>query len=316
MPIDPHIADAMLPVARRLLRIWVQLPNAQSIGFLVLHPDAAKTCLDLAHFKHCVKKALVRMAFRALTASGAAYVARELLQRNRVTVITYHDVSRAKADEHLDWLKSRYNIISLNTYLDAMKSGRLGDLPRKAMVITLDDGWRQNLELVPVLRRHDVPATIFICSDFARREAILPKDDKRFLTEEEIATMRPYVDFQAHTVSHARLPYASHEEAALEISRCKRYLESELGLTIRSLAYPNGDYSRRDMALAQAAGYECALTEDPGSNSKKANPYCLKRTCILDDADIDELIAKSSGAWWMVRRLLKKQAFGEVKNPG
>jgi peptidoglycan/xylan/chitin deacetylase (PgdA/CDA1 family) len=47
-----------------------------------------------------------------------------------------------------------------------MAMARRGSLPpRGAVWISLDDGWRGNLDLVPVIDRHHVPVTIFLATE-------------------------------------------------------------------------------------------------------------------------------------------------------
>jgi peptidoglycan/xylan/chitin deacetylase (PgdA/CDA1 family) len=100
-----------------------------------------------------------------------------------------------------------------------------------------------------------------------------------------------------------------------EIVQSKQILEKEFGLNIYALAYPNGDYSKRDIALAKDAGYQCALTVDFGFNSKKTDPFRLKRICVNDATDLNELVVKASGAWDFFKTINGlKQATG-LKKP-
>ncbi len=79
--------------------------------------------------------------------------------------------------------------------------------------------------------------------------------------------MRKCVNFQSHTLFHPILPNCSDEEARIEIINSKKKLEIEYGLVINSIAYPNGDYSERDILLAKEAGYKCGITVDFGFNT-------------------------------------------------
>jgi peptidoglycan/xylan/chitin deacetylase (PgdA/CDA1 family) len=74
-------------------------------------------------------------------------------------------VSPETLDMQLQVLRQHFEVVHLDDWLSSRAAGR--DLPRRACAITFDDGWRDNFEFAfPVLRQHQVPATIFLVSDF------------------------------------------------------------------------------------------------------------------------------------------------------
>ena len=55
-------------------------------------------------------------------------------------------------------------------------------LPPRSVVVTFDDGWRDNfLYAAPVLRRQGIPATIFLATDLIGTEAVFWQERLRFL---------------------------------------------------------------------------------------------------------------------------------------
>jgi len=69
----------------------------------------------------------------------------------------------------LRWLKRAATIVDLTTALDTLAAGER--LPRRAVAITFDDGYRDNLELaVPMLESLDVPATFFLAPRLLSRD--------------------------------------------------------------------------------------------------------------------------------------------------
>jgi len=68
----------------------------------------------------------------------------------------------------------------------------------------------------------------------------------------------------AHTRTHPRLSRISPDRAREEIFGSKKSLEDRFGIPVRHFCYPYGDYSPRVRDLVEEAGYETAVTVDPG----------------------------------------------------
>jgi peptidoglycan/xylan/chitin deacetylase (PgdA/CDA1 family) len=271
---------------------------------------------------------------------------RTTIQRNRVTILVYHSPTEATMVEHLRFLRTRYRIITLRRFVDAHRRNEIDKLPRKSLVITFDDGHRSNQCLTDLLSRLRIPATVFVCTGIvgtgrrfwfrhvpnAAELARVPDDERLRRLEanglvaeidgaEREALSRPEMeamsqgtfDFQSHTISHPILPQCVAAKAEREIVESKRQLEEDYGFDVYALAYPNGDYSDRECALTQAAGYECALTVDLGFNSGKTDLFRLKRISIDDGDGKAELTVKACGLWGLLKRLVRTQPYGYVQ---
>lgn len=73
-------------------------------------------------------------------------------------------ISPEALDMHLSILKRLgAEFVSLDTWLEAQRQNKTQ--PRLAVAVTFDDGWQDNYEhAFPVLKKHKVPATIFLVS--------------------------------------------------------------------------------------------------------------------------------------------------------
>src|SRR5262249_43161506 len=190
--------------------------------------------------------------------------------------------------------------------------------------------------------KHDVPVTIFLCSGLidtrrrfwfrheatsaivqqlktvpdGERLAILCEagfeetkefDARQALSASELQGLKTKADFQSHTVFHPILPRCSSERAGAEITTSKLALQTRLGNEVYAFAYPNGEYSERELRLVEKAGYRCALTLDRGCNTARTPLFRLRRICIPDDAGRPELLVKASGLWGRIRAVLAKK---------
>jgi peptidoglycan/xylan/chitin deacetylase (PgdA/CDA1 family) len=287
-----------------------------------------------------MKSRMRRLLFLGLRLTCLPLLIREVVQRKKVTIIAYHDPSPEVFDAHLTVLEHKYNIVALSVYVEAMQQGAIGTLPPKTLIITLDDGHRSNYALRTVIDRHNVPVTIFLCSGLMdtrrrfwfrhdatsgivqqlktvpdeERLAILRKtgfeetrefEERQALSAKEIEELKSQVDLQSHSVFHPILPRCVSARAEAEITQSKVDLEAALATDIYAFAYPNGEYSDRELLFVERAGYRCAVTLDRGFNSEKTHPFRLRRICLPDDADQHELLVKTSGLWGGIRAVLE-----------
>ena len=100
--------------------------------------------------------------YKALRYSGVAWIWRETVQRGRVTFLLFHDMELCDAERNFSYLKKHYHIISLKQYVDAVRNQSV--LPKKAVVVTFDDGHVSNYKLLPIIKKLNVPVTVFLCS--------------------------------------------------------------------------------------------------------------------------------------------------------
>jgi peptidoglycan/xylan/chitin deacetylase (PgdA/CDA1 family) len=275
------------------------------------------------------------LVFGFLRYSGVASLARNIRQRGRVTIVFYHDPGAAVFERHMRLLSSLYSIIPLSDYVDAVSRRDLRDLPRKPLVVTFDDGWAGNRELLPVFQRYGIRPTIFVSTsivgtdrhfwwtecDPADRERLKGLPDAEMTTElramgfeetkaypkrqalsiEELDELRPYVDFQLHGRFHPILPNCGEDRARDEILGGRDEFVRLFGVPPTVLAYPNGDFSEREVKLAEEAGLSLAVTVTPGSNSLETPPHALRRMSVSEAGDdLDVLVVVVAGVYsWL-----------------
>jgi peptidoglycan/xylan/chitin deacetylase (PgdA/CDA1 family) len=116
---------------------------------------------------------------KVLRASGALAL-RRAMQRHRILILTYHGVlpdgtghpylarnfvERSAFETQMGFLASAFRCLPLSDVVAALARGRA--LPERVAVVTFDDGYRNNLtEAGPILKRHRIPATIFLATGY------------------------------------------------------------------------------------------------------------------------------------------------------
>ena len=175
----------------------------------------------------------------------------------------------------------RYEVIPFEELAIALREG--APLPRRAVVITIDDGYRDNLEIAhPILRRRGFVATIFLVSDRLGRESDWSKRGvsarRPLLTLEQVKKMRAEgTRFGAHTRTHCRLPEAENGAIAEEVGGSRQELERLLGESIDTFAYPYGGIDERAVAAVEEARFVGACSVIPQLANVGSDPLQIPR---------------------------------------
>ncbi len=121
-----------------------------------------------------IKNALYILLWRL----GVFAIARRL-HKNQALILTYHGVlskasdsyvnrncvSAAMFDRQVRWLKKHYTVMPLSELVAAIRGEK--PLPPYAAAITFDDGFLNNYSVaLPILMKHNVPATIFLTTGY------------------------------------------------------------------------------------------------------------------------------------------------------
>lgn len=118
----------------------------------------------LAHLYHRTHKHSTPHAGRVLILAYHRVLPEKspLLERTQPTLY----VTRETFEQHIRFLKARYEVISLSELLELwVTSAVRTDTPY--CVLTFDDGWIDLYEYAyPILRRYEVPATAFLPTDY------------------------------------------------------------------------------------------------------------------------------------------------------
>ena len=196
--------------------------------------------------------------------------------------------------EQLDYLdRCGYRVIALADLVDYLK-GRRDELPPKAVVITVDDGYVSAYRYIfPLMRERKMPFTLFIYPQIVNV-------GKNYLTWQQVAKMADEcVDIESHTFTHPLLTRSKHlemtadEYAAFlkhELLDSKTEIEAHTGKPVTFIAYPYSDVDSTVEQAASSYGYE-AGTHDRAAGeliTKKSRPISLMRFPVEHATTLDD----------------------------
>lgn len=225
-----------------------------------------------------------------------------------VPVLMYHQItdakpagdtviSPAKFAQQMEYLASQgYQTLSMDE-LTAIMRGQ-SPVPRKAVVLTFDDGWRNVLAAVPILDKHRFKASFWIVTDFATDPSYLDWGQIKALAQ------NPRYEIQGHTKTHPWSPFSnlltwaegktpgkSMEDVRAELVDSKRTLEAQLGRRVDYLAWPRGLFNDAMISVAKENGYKGLLTTDDGwFNTSGSDEFRIARTTINGRCELHHFV--------------------------
>lgn len=217
---------------------------------------------------------------------------------NSLAVLMYHyfyDASKGENGKNANYMEiskfeEQLKYLSENDYyyptwqeVEDFVNGKI-DLPKKSVVITMDDGKDSVFKLaVPILDKYKIPATAFIIT-------------KNF-DENKLKTYKnSMIDFQSHTdnmhraggsIGHGGIfPALSVEEGVEDLKTSIRKLDGNSD----ALAYPYGDNTPTTWKAVKQAGFKLAFTTENKKVKPGMNQYALPRVRMYKDITIKGFI--------------------------
>src|SRR5436189_2824696 len=245
-------------------------------------------------FKQVLKNSVYRTIGETATAIGANGNGDRSLR-----VLMYHKVNDLPGnpltmpvsifDEQMDQLRDLdYTVVGLDAVLDHYVEGK--SLPERAVLITFDDGYYDNLDnAARVLRKYGYPAVLFVPIGYLDDRHPLPHEEhlaaqgilNRTIEWAELAELEQEgIRIESHGISHRPLADLEVDEAAREITLSKLRLEEALGRPVCAFAYVKGSeahYRPVHLSLLRQAGYDVAFTSISGGNGSHTDPLQLHR---------------------------------------
>jgi len=210
--------------------------------------------------------------------------------------------------EHLDWLLT--NGFEVVAFSQLVRRVRAGGETSKLVCITFDDGYADNYEYaVPILLRHQIPATFFVVTGLMGDSVPLSSNagnhlyrDRVMLTKSQLREMQAYgLEIGSHTRSHVQVRKTLQQSISIlvdELVGSRKDLEDCLGTPVICFAYPYGQkgfFDDKTARYVRSAGYEYAAVTIWGHVNPQTDPLEIPRIEIRFNDSLDTFRRKIMG---------------------
>jgi peptidoglycan/xylan/chitin deacetylase (PgdA/CDA1 family) len=184
-------------------------------------------------------------------------------------------VSRENFEAQLSYLSGLgFETIPLQDLIYYMTTGR--PLPAKPIVLTFDDGYRDNYQVAfPLLQKYGYHGSFFVLTDFVDRGL------EEYLTWPQIEELYGAgMEIASHSKDHPDLRDRSFDFLVWQLLGSRETLEAHIPEPVRFFSYPAGKYDDQVIAVLESSGYWGALVETQGAHHSAARPYELQRVRV------------------------------------
>jgi peptidoglycan/xylan/chitin deacetylase (PgdA/CDA1 family) len=272
---------------------------------------------------------------------------RRLLGGGLPRVLVYHRVAGDEAPgslrperfaRHLRHLRSNYSLVAPSRIAELLIRGQ--PLPRDAVAVTFDDGYRDLLDgALPALRSEMVTAGFFVLSAhlpgrgalFLDRIRGTPLDAERKVLASTATADRearlaglpndgvpPLMDAEdlrrllaegqevgSHGRTHGLLPALPPGEVRIEVAGSRDEIRRHAGIETTLFAYPWGAHGDESRRLVAEAGYAAAFATGGSGVGRAADRLAIPRIHVPGDASVARLACEAAGLVEGLRKLLR-----------
>lgn len=230
-------------------------------------------------------------------------------------ILSYHSVTPSRRGTKWQvpvarfWAQMQYLVargIPVLPLLEAVQRLRNGTHPRRAVVLTFDDGYLDNYtQVLPVLRCLRLPAMLFVLADQSWQDRALPPEEQQ--PRMDWGQLREWraagLDVGVHGMDHAELSALSDVQLESHLVGARRIIAEHLGEEPSpAFSYPYAISSLRVREAAREAGYVCAVgASNPRACRPDSELFALQRETVYGDTPLWAFAAKVHPAWDLPR---------------
>ncbi|OQP52846.1 polysaccharide deacetylase [Niastella yeongjuensis] len=280
---------------------------------------------------------------------------RKALDTECILSLYYHKPGKDEFEFSIKWLKSQgFNFISPHD-LERVMNREIPFPKGAVLLTVDDGWQTNVTNVVEVANRNQVPVTIFVSTTPAEegtywwsyvtqakrqgltsfskhalkkmpeeerlkilkdiKQMIYPGRDAMTVDQVKMVANSPYVTIGSHTQTHPILINCPEMQVYEELKGSRQKLESWIGKEVVYFAYPNGDYSRREIKILKTLNYRLAFSAQPQylTPALLNESFTIPRFGFLEGASSAENICRMTGVWQPMMRKLTYRGDAQPK---
>ncbi len=198
-------------------------------------------------------------------------------------------ITRERFDQQMAFLKAEgYQSVTLQQVYEFVAAGK--PLPLRSVLITVDDGWTSNIEImIPILQKHGMRASFFVTTSpdawiygkFRGLDGPLSKADVAGIHAAGF-------EIGSHSVTHPYLIELSESAIRAEFVDSKRWIEEATGAPCPFLSIPGNFYDARIARIARESGYFAVFTANVGTVNAATPSFDIPRLIVEGNFTLPE----------------------------
>ncbi|ENH96218.1 polysaccharide deacetylase [Gracilibacillus halophilus YIM-C55.5] len=172
------------------------------------------------------------------------------------------------------------------------------DVPKKSIVLTFDDGFKDNAkEVYPILKERGLKGVSFVITGaISKFDAKYQPGEYQYFSASDIISSCDVFDFQSHTYNyHQRMeddtPFLIGKEDEQVTQDLERSLVNLNGRN-QAFASPYGGYDEGNIETFQELGFDMAFTVIPNDVTRETSVYEIPRKEVFPDDSLEDFKEK------------------------
>ena len=201
-------------------------------------------------------------------------------------------VTPANFEQQLRYLaENGYTTITLKDLVYHLTLGY--PLPERPVILTFDDGYRDNFfHAYRLLRRFDSVGTFFPITGF------IDENRPEHLTWGQVRVMHQGgMEFGSHSYTHPDLRGQSVDYLVWQIVGSQEAIAERIEEPVRLFSYPAGSYDQQAIDVLHSAGFWAAVTTRQGDEHTSSNLFELKRIRVRGDDTLEQFATRLEYNW-------------------
>ncbi len=217
----------------------------------------------------------------------------------------FYNVTVDNFTEQINAISKTHSFITAGEF-DDFVHGKI-NLKNPSVLLTIDDGYKDNLNVKEFLSRKNIKPILFTLADMTK------VNRKELATEREMMSEKDLKELQkegwtigSHGYTHSNFNLLTAEEEIYEITESKKAIENIVKKPVGYIAYPKGNYNLSILQKVKNSGYRIGFSMDDGFITGSTDKYIIPRIGINNTHSISEFKNLYSPSAIVLRNIVKQ----------